>query len=96
MHIYQLFVLRLVAMWLAKSKSCDYREAMLGHVKKKKKLMTLMHRQYRRPMSHDLPLNIYRKISKISPSFPPLRLLSSQNWLLEPAFLSALFTTAAL
>ena len=36
MHIYQLFVLRLVAMWLAKSKSCDYREAMLGHVKKKK------------------------------------------------------------
>ena len=37
MHIYQLFVLRLVAMWLAKSKSCDYREAMLGHVKKKKK-----------------------------------------------------------
>ena len=38
MHIYQLFVLRLVAMWLAKSKSCDYREAMLGHVKKKKSL----------------------------------------------------------
>ena len=36
MHIYQLFVLKLVAMWLAKSKSCDYREAMLGHVKKKK------------------------------------------------------------
>ena len=35
MHIYQLFVLKLVAMWLAKSKSCDYREAMLGHVKKK-------------------------------------------------------------
>ena len=35
MHIYQLFVLSLVAMWLAKSKSCDYREAMLGHVKKK-------------------------------------------------------------
>ena len=37
MHIYKLFVLRLVAMWLAKSKSCDYREAMLGHVKKKRK-----------------------------------------------------------
>ena len=37
MHIYQLFVLKLVAMWLAKSKSCDYREAMLGHGKKKKK-----------------------------------------------------------
>ena len=37
MHIYQLFVLKLVAMWLAKSKSCDYREAMLGHVTKKKK-----------------------------------------------------------
>ena len=53
--------------------------------------MTVMHRQYRRPMSHDLPLNIYRKISKISPSSPPLRLLSSQNWLLEPVFLSALF-----
>ena len=35
MHIYQLFVLKLVAMWLAKSKPCDYREAMLGHVKKK-------------------------------------------------------------
>ena len=24
-------------MWLAKSKPCDYREVMLGHVKKKKK-----------------------------------------------------------
>ena len=35
-QIHQLFVLKLVAMWLAKSKSCDYREAMLGHVKKKK------------------------------------------------------------
>lgn len=35
MHIYQLLVLKLVAMWLAKSKSYDYREAMLGHVKRK-------------------------------------------------------------
>lgn len=60
--------------------------------------MTLMHRQYRRPMSHDLPLNIYRKNFENKPLLPspPLRLLSSQNWLLEPVFLSALFTTAAL
>ena len=35
MHIYKLFVLKLVAMWLAKSNFCDYHDAMLGYVKKK-------------------------------------------------------------
>ena len=38
MHIYKLFVLKLVAMWLAKSNFCDYHDAMLGYVKKKKSL----------------------------------------------------------
>ena len=42
----------------------------------KKKSLWLSCTVYRRRMSHDLPLNIYRKTWKISPSFPPLRLLS--------------------
>lgn len=32
--------------------------------------MTLMHCQYRRPMSHDLPLNIYRKNFENKPLLP--------------------------